>query len=82
MAQLTHNNKNYNIYIDISKNHEFVMEAEEVERFQKLVGDNNNRVEDIPDEELLTGTYLNQNTRLPEGRQCEEIVANKVRFTQ
>lgn len=80
MAQLIHDNKTYNIYIDIDKNHEFVMEEDEVTRFQELVRQHNNRVEDIPEDELLTGTYLNQNTRMPEGLDCEEIVANKVRF--
>ena len=80
MANINYNNRNYNIYNDTDKNLEFIMEANEVARFQELVRHNNNRVDDIPEDKLLTGTYLNQNTRMPEGMISEEIVANKVKF--
>ena len=82
MANLTHNNRNYVIYFDISKNLEFIMEPDEVNKFQELIRNHNNRVENIPDEIYLTGIYLNRNNRLPEGFQCEEINANNVRFSQ
>lgn len=78
MAQLNHDNKTYNIYVDISNNLEFIMEVDEVEKFQKLVRDNK-KVEDIPSNEILTGIYLNK-ARQVQGIQCEEIVANQVRF--